>query len=219
VQPLQVRIGTIARVTQPVIGERDDLGLGEDQTAGNGLLQRGISAARVFVDVIAEVDHQVDVLSRGGMAIGVEVAERQVRAAEHAELELAHGPVGQRARAASRRGLPGRVEEAVEVPAARGEPAGDRLDAPVAFGRGFGFAGRDDCAELRVARHLPAQAGACAGFGEVARPQHDPVRARLAAGHIVGEATQGENLRPGGQGQHARAERGALEQQSAIDQH
>ncbi len=97
VQPLQIGIAAIGGIAQAVIGERDNLLRRLDIAAGQRVLQRRIVADLIFVQIIADVRDEVDVVPRRGMGIGVEPAERQVRAGEKRDREGAGRASGQRA--------------------------------------------------------------------------------------------------------------------------
>jgi hypothetical protein len=91
VEPLEIGVGPVGGVPQPIIGQAHHLGRRLDHPAGERSVRARIAAALIFVEIIAQVDHQVDVLARGGMGVGVEPAERQVGAGEDAEREALGG--------------------------------------------------------------------------------------------------------------------------------
>ena len=100
---LQVRIGPIGGVAQPIVGQGDDLAGRFDQAAGQRLRRGRIFAALIFVEIVAEVEHQVEIVAPGGMGVGVEPAEGQVRAGEDADPEAIDRPLRQGAGTADRR--------------------------------------------------------------------------------------------------------------------
>src|SRR4030095_12144770 len=78
-----------------------------------------ISAALILVEIVAEVDDEVEVVTPGCMTIGVEPAKRQVGAGKDCQCEAPDGTVRKRPRAADGRGLAVRGAEAVIIPKVR----------------------------------------------------------------------------------------------------
>jgi len=215
-EALQVGIGAIGGVAQPIVGQGDDLAGRFDQAAGQRLRRGRVFSALIFVEIVAEVEHEVEIVAPGGMGVGVEPAEGQVRAGEDADPIAIERPFRQGTRAADRRECTGGIDEAVEPGAAVLEAAGDRLHAPVMPGFGGDHAASDERSEIRPGRELVFEPRRIPGRGHVASPQHHGIGARLAAGDIVGEAARGKQLRRARHREGAETERPGLEQQAAI---
>ena len=64
------------RMARPVIVEGDDLAVRLRDAAEAGAV--AIPAVRVLVDVVAEMQHEVEILSPRDPTVGVEVPDRQV---------------------------------------------------------------------------------------------------------------------------------------------
>jgi len=73
-QTLEIGIRAVAGVTQAVIGQLDQFVRRLDETILDGLFGVGIAASLVLIDVIAVMHHQVQVLTRRSVCIGVEPA-------------------------------------------------------------------------------------------------------------------------------------------------
>ncbi len=184
---LQVGVGAVLLEADPVIGQRDDLG-GRLRHAPQGArVLRGIAAGGVFVDVVAQVQADIDIVEPGGIGVHVEVAGRVVRAAEHGK---AH------ARDAARRerlGTPHRRElavaaEAVEIAAVGRQAGGIHFDREVAGAAGAQAARGHRTRKVARLRDLPADIDVGGAGGRDARPQDDAVGQRIAAGHAMREA-------------------------------
>ncbi len=80
VDALQIGVGAITRIAQAIVGEHDRLVPWLDHASGQCLAERGISADRIFVEIVADMDDEVDILALRGVRIGVEISEGQVGA-------------------------------------------------------------------------------------------------------------------------------------------
>ncbi len=97
VRGLKIGVEAVVLVAAPVVFEREDL----VRRIHRAVL--AILAVPILVDVIAQVQHEIEVRLFGDMAIHVEIAVRVVRAAHHAEAEAVDGPGRRRACAARQR--------------------------------------------------------------------------------------------------------------------
>ena len=187
-QRLQIGIGLVLRVAHAVVGQCEDLGGGQRQAAQLLGVGRGITTARVLIQVVAQVHGGIEVAAACGFGIHVEVTRRVIGAREHGQLDLCHAARGQRAGACcgrlSRVGL-----EAVVVGRGGFEASGIDLDGEVLGGRGGGLAFGHHGGECRVAGQLPLHrnVGGVACRRRDAGPQHDAVGERVATGHAVGK--------------------------------
>ena len=204
VHRLRVRIALVLRVPRAVVGERDDL----DRRLGRA--GAAVLRGAVFVDVVAEVHHQVEVGAGGDAGIGVEVAVGMVAAAHYREAQGADRPERQGLRAADRALLPARGELVV-VGRVRAQHREHRacvdLHRVVRLGAGASAAAHDDVAQSRVGRDDVAhQRRLRAGRDRDARPQDHAVVQWVAAGHAVlehrtrGMGAAGERAGGGGCG-------------------
>ena len=202
VERLQVGIGLVLGVAGPVVGQRG---------GGGARLMRthlGSGVPVVLVDVVADVDHQVDVTA-GEVAVGVEPPGRQGGAGHKAEAQAGH-------RLAERRGgprAPYRGVGAVRVNAGTSEPvpvgrgrlelAHVDVQGVVDVGPGLRRALGHDVGEPRVPGHLPPDVHrGSGGRGAAGRrgppgPQDHAVGEGVAAGDAVPE---GAGVRGAGQG-------------------
>ena len=122
VQTLQIGIGTVALIAQAIVHERQDLIARPDRPARQSFCSGWVFANLIFVEIIAQMHDQVQIVARAGGGIGVEPAEGQVGTAEHAHTKFGGFSIGQRARASLRGGAAIRGNEAVIIPAAGLQP-------------------------------------------------------------------------------------------------
>ena len=94
-QALQIRVLAIGGIAQTIVGELDDFGNRIHRPAGHGLLPRRICPCGIFIDIVAGVDHEVERAVLRRVSIGVEIAERQIGTANHADIELRRCPFRQ----------------------------------------------------------------------------------------------------------------------------
>ena len=91
-QALQIGVFAIGGIAQTIIRELDDFGKRIHRPAGHGLLPRRICPCGIFINIVASVDHEVERAVLRRMGIGVEIAERQIGTADHADIELRRWP-------------------------------------------------------------------------------------------------------------------------------
>ncbi len=200
VEGLQVGVGLVLRVALPVVGQAHHLVarlVGADDAVR---LAVGVLPRAVLVDVVAHVQHRVEVAAGGEVAVGREVPGLPVGARDQGEAEPV-GRGGGRRRGACEpdRGARAVEGEAVPVVRRRDQPLGVDLDGVVAVRAGHRRAVRDDPAEVGVGGHLPADAhprtGARArqgvGGGGHPGPQHDGARQRVTGRDPVAEGGRG----------------------------
>ena len=77
-QCLQLCIHAIACVTQTVIRQRQDFVCREKPR--RKLCTAVIAPAAIFIDIVAHVEHKIDVITGSSMAVCVEFAEAQIGA-------------------------------------------------------------------------------------------------------------------------------------------
>ncbi len=157
VQRLKIGIEPVRGVAQAIIGQRHHLVRRFDDAAGHRLLQAGIMAAIIFVEIVAAMDDQVDIVPRGGMAIGVEIAKGQVGAGKETDAEAGYVPLRQGAGAADPADPAIGGDEAVEIPLARLKAGNGYFRGVIGIGAGRDFAARHDLRKGRVGRDLDAQ--------------------------------------------------------------
>ncbi len=160
------------------------------------------------------MDDQIDIRTGRRMAIGVEPAERHVRAGEQRQGEGARRPFRQGARAPRYRHRAVGRDEAIEIPAAGLETVDVQLRGMIRIAGGGDAAATDDAHEVGRVRHLGRQRGV--GRSGKARPQQHRPRTGLAARDPVGEALCRHRLRRAGQGHCGKPCRAELHQQAAI---
>ena len=180
VRGLQVDVGLVLAVTDPVVVEREDL-------AQRLVLAEG--RRRAFVDVVAEVDDGVDVVGARDLFIRREVAVREVLARHEGEHQPVDRPVVPwcRACASDRADLVAALEPE-EVLAVRPEVVELHVHAVRLIGGRPDRAVTDDAAEALVPGNLVADgedlvrhaAARQERLGREARPQHHAVRRRVA---------------------------------------
>ncbi len=187
-QRLQIGIGLVLRVAHAVVGQCEDLGGGQRQAAQLLGVGRGITTARVLIQVVAQVHGGIEIIAARGFGIHVEVTRRVIGAREHGQLDLCHAARGQRAGARcgrlSRVGLEAVVESRGGL-----EAGGIDLDGEVLGGCGCGLAFGHHRGEGSIRGQFPLHRdvrrvarGRCD-----ARPQHDAVAQGVATGHAVGK--------------------------------
>ena len=76
VQCLQLLVRAVAGVAQAVIGERQYFALGENPR--RKFRTAIISAAPIFIEIIAHVQYKVDVIARCRVSVSVEFAKTQI---------------------------------------------------------------------------------------------------------------------------------------------
>ena len=149
----------------------------------------GAGAGGVFVDVIAEEDHQVQRLG-GQVTPRGPVAVVPALAARDGEAQRRHLGVGRRCGArASRSALLAQRAEAVPVGPRGLQPRGLGVHAVRPGGLRSETAARSDAREAFVVRDFPAHRHLVGQVGAgQSRPQHHAVGPRLARGHAQPEA-------------------------------
>ncbi len=164
VQRLEVRVGLVRGVPQPVVGEGDDFVGGG--VRADDLVTGAVLAGAVLVDVVAQVQPGVQVAAGREMAVRREVAGLPVGAGHHAEPQPGHRGVGGRGGAGAGDGRVGAARgEAEPVVGGRAQAAYVRLDGVVGGGGGEDGAPRDDVGERPVAGDGPAHLGVRADAG------------------------------------------------------
>jgi hypothetical protein len=183
---LQVGVGLVERVLEPVAGERAAL-----LAQGAGDLDLAIAAGggdAAFVDVVAQVDDEVDVLLGHPPVRRVETVLPRLAGRER-ERELGHRPARRRLGPPGRAGVPAR-DEAVVVDAAGLQAVYVHVHGVRQLGeRGNGARG-DDVREALVGRQLPLHLHALRPdaavlrerLGRQPRPEGHTARVRLARG-------------------------------------
>ena len=215
VQPLERGVGAIAGIAQAIVGEHDGLARRQIIAAGNRRAPRRILARRIFVDIVAQMHGEVDVVARGGVGIGVEPAEAEVGAGKDGEAEtrdLAHRQGAGATRAAHR---PVWRDEAIEIPAIGTEPVDGDLGGVIGLRARGDAAAAEDAGEVAAVGQFDGQSR-LAARADIAGPQQDRGCAGLPAGDAMGEAAAGQRLRGSGQGERADAQRAEAKQQAAV---
>jgi hypothetical protein len=181
---LEVRVALVEAVLQAVALERLAL---LAQRAGH-VHAAPVRADAVLVDVVAEVDHQVQILLEHAPVRGVEAVRpgltRREREAQRRDVRVARG---RRPRASHRAGL-GAGHEAVEVLARRLQASHVDVDRVRELRQRGHRSGPDHVRERGVGRHLPLDGDVArrhaAAFHErlrnQPRPERDAVRRRIA---------------------------------------
>src|SRR3546814_8014925 len=86
-EALEVGVGAIGGVAQPIVGEAHHLVRRLDLAAGQSNLQRRIMTGLIFIKIAPDMRYEIDVVPRRGMGISVEPAEGQIRAGKEREGE------------------------------------------------------------------------------------------------------------------------------------
>ena len=197
VRGLQVRVGVVLSIALAVVGQGDDLVGRLVQADGAGLT--GVLAARVLVDVVADVQRVVDVAAVRHIAVGAEEAGLPVGAAKQREAQFGDvGALGRCGAGLADRGglaLAGAVDggEAVEVAGVGLQAAGLYLHGHVAGRLRLRGAGGDDLGELFVAGDFPLHVGGLAlavtrvvvFVGGHAGPQQHAIRVGVTGGNAM----------------------------------
>ena len=181
----QVGVALVLRVPAPVVGEADDLPGGYVPAYVDVALAQAVLTGRVLVQVVAEVQHRVQVVAGGEVPVGAEPTGLQVGAGHHAQPQPRDvGRVRRRGTGAPDAGHVPVEQEPVVVRRGRTESGRVHLDRVVLTGAGADCAAGRGAPEARVAGDLPADpdrrpdagAGSRGRDGGDPRPQHDPVR-------------------------------------------
>ena len=133
VRVLEVGVGLVLRVALPVVGEGHHLPRRVVRPDVHLALAVAVLPGGVLVEVVAEVQHRVQVVAGGQAAVGAEPAGLPVGAGDDAEAEVLGQRVG-RGRGPGAAGAAGDAgaAEPVEVPARRRQPVDVDLDRVVA---------------------------------------------------------------------------------------
>ena len=178
----------IGRVADPVVAQRD--GFSPRLRDAEQPAAVAVHAVLELVDVVADVDHGIEIVAVGDAAVDVEEAGGIVRAAERGEANAIDVAGRQRPRAADGRSLAAALEHVVVRPAGLQAPGVD-LDGEVAVAR--------SCATVPWATICETAASVADApshsTGDVdrgvrrrdARPQDHAVGQRIAAGDAVAE--------------------------------
>ena len=191
VQLLQIRIEAIRRVAQPIVSKRNHLVRRFDHATCEGLANRGVSADRIFVKIIADVHDEIEIVALAGMRICVEPTERQIGAGKQANAEFVDRSCRQGARTTDDTTSAIRRDEAIVVPTSRCETFDYDLGGVIAIRSGDDFSAGDEFLEHRVARDFRTQLDI--GIAHEARPQQHGVCRRLTTGDTMREATTQEH--------------------------
>ncbi len=81
----EVGVRVILPVAAIIIVERDDLVIRIEGAAGERQFGSRVLVVPIFVNVVAGVQHEIDVLARGKMAVSVEIAEAVIGARNEAD--------------------------------------------------------------------------------------------------------------------------------------
>ena len=194
---LQMSIAFVQRIAVAVVLQ----GLGGTQRLRTRQ-SIGLGRLRIFIDVVAEKQHQI---GRGLRGIGPGTVEAMfpALAGGHGQTQLAYICSGHRGGTAACGGAEGvATAEAVEIPAVRTQAVDLHMDGMAPFGPGLSLPMSHGLAELGIVRHLPMH-GLCCQVGRDRRtkigqrrcepcPDQDVVGFRVAAGHSQGERVVGQ---------------------------
>ena len=150
VQGLKIRVEPVGGVAQAIVGQRHHLVRRFDDPARNGVFQTGIMTAIIFIEIVAAMDDQIDIVAHGGMAIGVEEAKGHVGAGEEADAEARHITLRQRAGAADPADRAIRRDEPIEIPLAGLKTSDGDLRCVIGIGAGGDVAARHDLGKGRI---------------------------------------------------------------------
>ena len=200
VQALEVHVALVLRVPLAVVREGEDLVGGLVPPDVGVALAVAVLARTVLVDVVAHVQHRVQVGAVREVAVGAEPARLEVGARDHPESQVGRGRRRRRRGPGAAGGAdvasPG---EAVVVRAARQQAGHVDLDR-VVTGAARGHPARaDDAREAGAGRDLPAddRVGSGPGTGLArrrrgdARPDDHGGRQRVPGRDAVGEVHVG----------------------------
>ena len=190
---LQVRVGLVAGVAGAVVLERHDF-VGRLRRAPQraavavlvGVFFGRHAATGIFVDVIAQMQHQIEVRARRDPRIDIEEAERVVRAGQHRDAQPIDAGRRQRAGTPDGRGLAQGLE-AVVVRLPGSQAGGIDLDRVVARRAGHNGAAAQHVAHVGRLGQRPVDADIALGSGRDAAPEHHAIGQRVTAGHAMGE--------------------------------
>ncbi len=209
----QIRIRFVLRVAVAIVDQRVDF-LSQVLADVSGIAM-GVAAA--FVDVIAGVEHEVE-LFLGQPAVAGEVAGFEMPAPAHAKAQAIHCRAG-RWRGDGATNLTGlaATTEAIEVFPSRREALGLDVHAVAKLRPRDCGARADDVPERAVGGDLPRHfdvghrhAAAIEGLGSQPGPQHDALRPGIARRHAEGKRILLEHrLRPRQARGHRQRRRGA----------
>ena len=181
VQLLQVHVALVLRVAGAVIRQRHGF-VGRFIGA-----QVTVVAAAVFIDVVAKMDHEVEVGAFGDAPVSVEVAMREAGAADHGQAQAA-GVADRQGLGATYRRLGVGGTEAVVVSGVGPQAVGVDLDGVVAAGVGADAAALDYRRHLRITCHDKVDHDSPAAGWRDAGPQEDCVGQGVAARHAMQKA-------------------------------
>ena len=154
----------------------------------------GLGVVALVVDVVAEADHEVEVLLGRHQLVAVVEAVRVVRAAEEREADRLVGVERQRGAEAPDGRVSGRRREAVVVLLVGLQTRDLRLDRVVLRRAGLDVLVRDDVLEGTVGGDFERDRAGLLDAVD-ARPQGDAGRRRIAGDDPVGELASAQRLR------------------------
>ena len=181
VRGLQVDVGAIGGVARAVIHERR--GLAGRQRNPPGIGSVAVHAVGELVDVVAQVQHGVEIGPIRHAAIHVEVTGGVVRTGYRGEPHPVGRVCRQGLRTADRGGITVGIERVVVGPPRR-QARDVYLDGVVSQRRGLDGRRRDHVAQLLVGADAPADLRGVCRRGD-ASPDDDAVSQRIAAGDTV----------------------------------
>ena len=89
---LKVGITAIGGVAQTIVGQLDHFVRRLDHPSRQHLFLRRISSHRIFIKIVAGMDHQIEFPILGRMGIGIEIAEGQIGTTDHTDGEFPGRP-------------------------------------------------------------------------------------------------------------------------------
>ena len=149
-----------------------------------------VLADAVFIQVVAQVQHEIQIAVLGQGLVDGKVAVGNIGAGDHREPGPVHVAVRRRQGAGPADGRTlVRHAEPVVIPAPRFQPGGVLFDAEIVLGVGLGLEARHRIQQRRVPGHRDGHRYRARRFlprGN-AGPQHHPVGERITGRHPVGK--------------------------------
>ena len=185
VQFLQIFVRAIEGVAFPVIGKGGDFPIRRMAPSEGGSV--AVFAVPIFVNVVAEVEYEVEVVAPGHRAIGIEVAEEPVGAGAVGNAQAIDARAREGAGPTQRRRFP-RGDEAIIVGAPGRQAVDNDLHGVIAIAMGAHFAALEGPLTLRVGVEGPAHGkGRALLLRGGAGPEYDAVLAGVPGGNAVAE--------------------------------
>ena len=185
---LQLRVRAIAGIAQAIIRQRQNFACRENP--GGEFGPDIVTTPAIFINIIAHVQHEINVVARGSVAIGIKFSKAQIGAGEDGNVELGSLADGQGLCAANGGDAAIGRDEAEPIKFAGLQAINGDLHRMVAPRPGDHLTASDNLCKVPRVGHFDPHFGWASGCAHIACPEQHGIRARLTRGDIMGKSRQ-----------------------------